>query len=237
MAGSEAEERIREKAEAQLRREFPDARIIHELNMQWGGIRLDLAAVTPSTITLVEIKSERDVLKRLPAQVDAALKITGDVRVYAAERHRAGLIDAHNEHLRDAEGHTVVEWIEVKNGRYAKYEPNPAFVRRLDRCRVQIETDSGFEFCQSMHPSWWLRLVMDHVPEATALLELLWAEELRQMLCDACLGSPPRANRTLMKRLAIEDMTLRQIRRGVCAALRNRTFARADALDAQQESA
>jgi hypothetical protein len=230
MAGSAAEERIRAKAEAQLRREFPDARIIHELNMQWGGIRLDLAAVRPDGLTLVEIKSERDVLKRLASQIEAARKVTGDVRVYVAEKHRAGMIDAHREHLHDKDGHTIVDWVERKGGgRAGVYQPNPAFVPGLSRCRVQIETDDGFAWSREMDANWWPRTVLEHVADGQALLELLWAEELAQLLCDARLGAPPRANRTLMKRIAIEDMSLRQIRRGVCAALRARIFARADA--------
>jgi len=230
MAGSEAEERIRAKVEAQLRREFPDARIVHELNMQWGGIRLDLAAVRPNAITLVEIKSERDVLKRLASQIGAASKITGDVRVYAADKHRAALIDAHHEHLRDPDGRTIIEWLPSKHGEIGKYQPNPAFVPGLSRCRVQIETEAGFDWCAEMHSSWWDRTVMEHVAETPALLELLWAEELAQLLCDARLGAPRRSNRALMKRIAVEDMSLRQIRQGVCKALRGRAFARADAL-------
>lgn len=230
MAGSIAEERIRSKVEAQLRLEFPDARIIHELNMQWGGIRLDLAAVRPSAITLVEIKSERDVLKRLASQVEAARKITGDVRVYVTEKHRAALVDARREHLADANGHTIVDWVEhpKTGGRRGVYQPNPAFIPQLSRCRIQIETETGFEWCRKMHPTWWDRTVMEHVAQGPALLELLWAEELAQLLCDARLSTPRRANREIMKRLAIEDLSLRQIRAGVCKALRGRTFARAD---------
>lgn len=65
MAGSDAEERIRAKVEAELRRQFPTARIIHELVLSSGVSRLDLAAVTRDQIIVAEIKSERDTLSRL----------------------------------------------------------------------------------------------------------------------------------------------------------------------------
>lgn len=65
---SQSEERIRLKAEAALRASFPDARIIHELVVKQGSCRLDLAAVTPSRVITIEVKSERDVLTRLPDQ-------------------------------------------------------------------------------------------------------------------------------------------------------------------------
>ncbi len=45
MAGSVAEERIRAKVEAAFRRRWPEARIIHELVLDQGGVRIDLAAV------------------------------------------------------------------------------------------------------------------------------------------------------------------------------------------------
>lgn len=87
MAGSEAEERIRAKAEKVLREVFPTARIIHELVLQQGGVRIDLAAVTPDRLVCVEIKSERDVLTRLPDQVAAMKRVCDTWRVVCADKH------------------------------------------------------------------------------------------------------------------------------------------------------
>lgn len=84
---SEAEERIRLKAEAALRAEWPSARIIHELVLQQGGVRIDLAAVTPDRLIVVEIKSERDVLTRLERQIKAARAVADGVLVVVAEKH------------------------------------------------------------------------------------------------------------------------------------------------------
>lgn len=230
MSGSVAEERIRAKVEAALRREFPDARIVHELNMSQGGIRLDLAAVRPDGITLVEIKSERDVLKRLRDQITAARRVTGDVRVYAAEKHRAGLVNAHRHHLADADGKTIYDWVEGKGGRRSGHtRPNPAYIADLFKCRVLIEKEEGFVWCEEMHPSWWHRWMFEYSADPRQLVELLWAEELRTLLAGAGLSASSRAARDETKRIAVEHMTGQQIRRGVCAALRARTFARADA--------
>lgn len=87
MSGSVAEERIRAKAEALLRHAFPEARIIHELVLQQGGVRIDLAAVTPERLICVEIKSERDVLTRLPDQVAAMKRVSDTWRVCCADKH------------------------------------------------------------------------------------------------------------------------------------------------------
>jgi hypothetical protein len=84
---SAAEERIRLKAEAALRYAFPDARIIHELVMTQGGCRIDLAAVTPTRLVAVEVKSERDTLDRLARQLEQARAVADAVLVVTVERH------------------------------------------------------------------------------------------------------------------------------------------------------
>jgi len=84
---SEAEERIRSKAEAALRSAFPDARIIHELVVRQGSCRIDLAAVTPQRILLVEVKSEKEVLTRLERQLSEARTVADGVFVVVAEKH------------------------------------------------------------------------------------------------------------------------------------------------------
>lgn len=224
MAGSIAEERIRARVEERLRSEFPEARIVHELNMVWGGIRLDLGAVRPNAITLVEIKSERDVLKRLASQTEAALAITGDVRVYAAEKHRAALKDYLSPYIRGADGRHEMVWTKTARGEQGRYTPNPNHIGHLNRALIMIETEDGFDPLEPMHSSWWPRRWMDHMADPRAILEMLWAGELRQVP-----GSQPRDNRRVMQRRALESLTGEQIRRLACSALRSRPFARADA--------
>lgn len=84
---SAAEERIRLKAEAMLRNAFPEARIVHELMLRQGGCRADLAAVTLDRIICVEVKSERDVLTRLPDQVAAMRMVCDAWCVVTAQKH------------------------------------------------------------------------------------------------------------------------------------------------------
>lgn len=55
----------------EMRRRWPDARIIHELPTRYSTNRIDLAAVTETRIVTVEIKSSRDVLTRLEKQLMA----------------------------------------------------------------------------------------------------------------------------------------------------------------------
>lgn len=96
MAGSASEERIRAKAEAALRDVWPDARIIHELMLQQGGCRIDLAAVTPDRLIAVEIKSEKDVLDRLKRQSEQAQLVADLFCVVLTEKHwRSAWEDRH----------------------------------------------------------------------------------------------------------------------------------------------
>jgi len=53
----------------ELRKRYPTARIIHELPLRYSTNRIDLAAVTEREIVSVEIKSSRDVMDRLEAQL------------------------------------------------------------------------------------------------------------------------------------------------------------------------
>jgi hypothetical protein len=84
---SASEERIRLKAEHALRAAYPEARIIHELVVEQGSCRLDLAAVTPTRLILVEVKSEKDVLDRLEKQVRKAKAVADGVLVVTTHKH------------------------------------------------------------------------------------------------------------------------------------------------------
>lgn len=66
----------------ELRKRWPGARIIHELPLRYSSNRIDLAAVTETEIISVEIKSSRDVMDRLEAQLRAFQPISS--RIIAA---------------------------------------------------------------------------------------------------------------------------------------------------------
>jgi hypothetical protein len=91
-----------------------------------------------------------------------------------------------------------------------------------------VETHDGFADLDPYQGAHWLRDVMEHAADPRAQLELLWADELRDLMARHRVGTTPKATREINKRLALEHLTGRQIREGVCTALRGRPFARAD---------
>lgn len=224
MAGSEAEERIRAKAVAWLEERCPEARIIHELVLEQGGSRIDLAAVTPDMIVAVEIKSERDVLDRLNHQLEAALKVADHV-VLAASPCKVVKLARLHERYSDRE--PCVEYRD-KSGNLMSKSPakNPDYVGAWPRrVRVLIESETGFIDPDPRSPfpnplrnpigsprrdlSPWHRLWM------------LWASELQ------AISNLP-SKREVCAAHITETMTGGDIRRAVCAALRQREFPRAD---------
>lgn len=68
---SEAEKEIRDEVVKHLRKIIPGCRIIHEINAASFGNRIDVLAVGEDRLAAVEIKSSKDKLDRLPAQIAA----------------------------------------------------------------------------------------------------------------------------------------------------------------------
>lgn len=81
---SEAERWLRGLAVERCRELMPTARIVHELNVEVGSCRVDLAAIAPDRLVMLEIKSRKDTLDRLPEQV----------RVFAPACHRLVVVYA-----------------------------------------------------------------------------------------------------------------------------------------------
>lgn len=206
MAGSEAEERIRAKVEAAMRRQYPDARIVHELVLDQGGVRIDLAAITTDQLVVAEIKSERDTLKRLAEQVSVATEAAQQVWVIIADRLWPKF------ELR------TKAWIKVTDGEREgcwRLEPNPEYIPRLKDCRVYREAEAGLEFAEGFPQLAAPRL------DPRGMLNMLWAAEL-QYISQSKLPRQPAID------LCVEAMTGKEIRRAVCAAIRSRKFPRAD---------
>jgi hypothetical protein len=87
---SQSERDIRQAVVQRARQLWPDARIIHELNVEHGQCRADVAAVTSDTIVLFEIKSERDTLSRLSNQLRHFQPVCHGIIVAAHERWCSG---------------------------------------------------------------------------------------------------------------------------------------------------
>ena len=226
MSGSLAEERIRAKAETLLRQRWPDARIVHELVLQQGGVRIDLAAVGPDFLALVEIKSEKDVLDRLPRQLTRASKVADEVWICVAEKHHAKVEAMRGWWWRQAEEGTGVDAL-IRRARYGDC---------MRGVRVFVERDGG-----NLQPDHASLTVRRNLADPRALFDLLWAEEMRSALSRHFADAPlpavsSKLTRDYMTRVAVESMSGREIRRAVCAQIRDRHFPRADARASMQEA-
>lgn len=193
---SDAEARIRVKAERLLRELFPDARIVHEFDL--GGVRLDLAAITPDRLVLLEIKSERDTLGRLDNQARSSLRIGGPFIVCVAPRWQNDLT---------GRGSADLSWY---------------------RAERLVETDDGFADIHDIdgryRDYWRARLTeawRDRY-DSRALLNLLLKPELLALARPH--GGRTRMDVPALQNVAHEHLTGREIRRGVLAALRARRF-------------
>ena len=212
MAGSVAEERIRKLAVASMRRRWPEARIVHELQLEQGGIRIDLAAVSPDFLALAEIKSERDVLKRLPAQVRRSIAVADEVWIVVAEKHAQAVADMRSSY---ATG-------EDEAARSKRWEVAEA----LRGARVLVERPHG-----ALEMDTWSMRERPNTPDPRRRFDLLWRDEMASALGRHFGGAAipsAKLTRSAMTALAIEHMTGRELRRAVCAQLRDRSFPRAD---------
>jgi hypothetical protein len=146
---------------AALRREYPDARIIHELPLRYSTNRIDIAAVTHKEIISVEIKSSNDVIDRLERQVRTFAQISSRLIVALAPKWnvelppkrvtRAGSYDASVSQYTETQdllrkiGEPHVEtWtcdaatglFERTNGGFSRFNPHPWSWRMLHLLHV-----------------------------------------------------------------------------------------------------
>ena len=226
MTGSIAEERIRAKAEVLLRRLFPSGRIIHELGVgSYGSSVIDLASVTPDLIAGIEVKSERDVLTRLPRQYRYARKVVDLYALCAAPAVAEKVKRLQQSHTDEYEDQYV-------DGRLIGHraKANPEYIPDLADLDVLVEADDGFcpgySWASDNNEFSVIHRLNPAILNPSHRLEMLWAEELRAIA--APFGVTARSNRGQCINMISEGMTGREVRRAVCAALRRRTFARAD---------
>lgn len=87
MSRSAAEQEIRYELVSWLRPRLHDARIVHELNVDAGKNRIDVAAITETCIYSFEIKSEKDRATRLADQIMAFASCTHHCVAVLHEKH------------------------------------------------------------------------------------------------------------------------------------------------------
>src|SRR3990167_6932001 len=189
----------------ELRKRWPGSRIIHELPLRYSSNRIDLAAVLPTAIVSVEIKSSKDVAARLEAQVRAFLPVSSCVIVALAPKW--------NEKL---------PYKEIKykygTGSVPQYTEAQETLRRIGASGIEAWTvcaEAGSievtsKAYHQSHPWPWHMLHMLHVAE---LVEIAGQHRIWQ-------GKRP-VHLNLVNACA-DLMTGREIIAAVCGALRAR---------------
>lgn len=204
---SAAEAEIRQAVVARIRAIRPGARILHEVIA--GANRIDVMAVDEAEIITVEIKSAKDKLDRLPAQLAQMAAVSSHAIVALHERF-------------------LVE--QLTNRAAAHSERDGVFYLKAVPPHLQRHVSWVYpERRRSLHADGWdllARWVSPKPLAETALphaaLSLLWREELRS-LCRH-LGVPVRSR--ARSGALIEALRWRctgaELTHGICTALRTR---------------
>ncbi len=217
---SSAEAEIRDAVVARIRKQRPGARIIHEINVStYGPNRIDVLAVDRAEIIAVEIKSAKDKLDRLPAQIAA---MRGAAHRVVAAIHEKFLVEqvtnefaAHEER----DGQFFLKAIPHGINRHAEVWVYPE-KRRAMRSAVEGGHDS---IASWRFPPETLEQML---PENA--LDLLWREELYELCGAFRVSASRRTNMTEMAAALRWRCTGKELTRGICAMLRARRCVEAD---------
>lgn len=199
---SSAEAEIRDAVVTRIRLQRPSARIIHEINSCLGGNRIDVLAVDREEIIAIEVKSAKDKIDRLPAQVKA---MKGVAHYVIAALHEKFLVPA-----RWAEGRVE-----------APPEAKDATVWAYPEAGAEARRTYG---CAAWEP---LRATLCKALPADAL-RMLWRDELYHLCSALRVSVGRRATTTEMAGALRWHCNGRELTRGVCAALRARSCVEAD---------
>lgn len=212
---SSAEAEVRDAVVAHLRANRPWARIMHEVNASYYGNRIDVLAVSPAEIIAVEVKSAKDKLDRLPAQIAAMRGVAHHVGVALHERFL----------------------VERESNRYAAtHERDGAFFRMsLPEAAdgmglttwVFPAVRRGIDQYDGLYP-WRMPDPATQETLPASAIGMLWREELARV-CAGC-GIEVRARTTMpqMIRALRWQATGGEVTRGICRELRRRACIEAD---------
>lgn len=213
---SPAEGEIRDAVVARIRERRPEARIIHEINVStFGPNRIDLIAVDRAEIIAVEIKSAKDKLDRLLAQ----MKAMEDVAHHAiAAVHEKFLVEqttnqwtAHSERDGKFFMRTLPEGLKISD----------AWVYPEKRRAMR---DDGVD----SYASWRFPAQTMDTALPAAGLDLLWRDELFHLCGALRIAAGRRATMGEMTRLLRWHCNGKELTRGICAMLRARRCVEAD---------
>jgi hypothetical protein len=210
MAGSASEREIRDAVVDQLRKEYPSARIIHELNCGHGSNRIDVAAVTPDRIIAVEIKSQRDTLSRLADQTRAFKQCSHRVIVCAHEKFFEDF--AYNNGLPGFRARPELTSKKCAGSDLWLYpKPDGQPTREYYDWRRERTGTSIFD-----------------APDTRGVLKLLWTDELRSVAQWGRVAASARAPGYKLAYHLWQHLTGDEVVKATCALLRARPFAEAD---------
>jgi hypothetical protein len=195
---------MRRLIEPELRRLYPDARIVHEPSLRYSECRLDMAAIRPTEIIGVEIKSSRDVMDRLEKQLRSFAPICSKIIVALAPKW--------NEKLpmteKAGKGYTAF---------VPQYTETQQIIRGIGGHMLETWTvcaDTGrvevTDHCYSPNQMPWGRKMLD----------VLHVAELHQVMFKHRIA--PGKNHEQCVRACHDLMTGREIVAAVCGALRAR---------------
>jgi hypothetical protein len=205
MAGSAEERAIRDAVVPVLRANIPGARIVHELNVDHGQCRVDLAAIGTERVTFVEIKSGKDTLNRLPRQIEFFERACHEFIVVLDTKFFGPRYEERLKPLLYGGGRVWWRWP----------RPGPD--------APQWGPDSRGRWSM---PRGGLRQGVE--PHAMRLLELLWRDELYAECVRHRISVNSRSSRWPMIRDMALLMTGREISKAVCRQLRLRPMAEGD---------
>lgn len=189
----------------ELRKRYPTARIIHELPVRYSTNRIDLAAVTKSEIVSVEIKSSKDVMDRLEAQLRAFQPISSRIIVALAPRWNEKLPSIETRHPSGGVGYQL------------QYTPTQEIIRHIGGVEVWTVdaaagaiTEMDGDYYRARKP--WLAQMLDmlHVAELVAI-----ADRHR-------VAVPKRPNHLTLVSELVDMLQGREVVAAVCRALRAR---------------
>ncbi|SDP39832.1 hypothetical protein SAMN04488061_2851 [Filomicrobium insigne] len=205
-----AEQEIRTAAEQLARRYWPSARIVHELNVENGISRADIAVITADRLILMELKSERDTLDRLPNQIEQFTKVAHHVIVVA---HRKWC---------DSAG-----WQTNNEGQ--PFLPQAPIFRPSAGATVWEYSEGK---CKGNAPhagcSW---------PWTARMLNLLWNSELQRVCYVLRVATTKRPTRGAMIDDLMRLCRAPELEQAVLAQLRTRQFATDDAIQKRKDDA
>ena len=217
---SPAEAEVRDAVVARLRQHRPQARIMHEVNCSlFGPNRIDVIAVSPAEIISVEVKSRKDKLDRLPAQIASMRGMSHHV---IAALHEKFLVErpeptnrfaAHYE--RDGEFWMRCEPPEAKGA-------IPWIYPETRRAMMDV-VSGGNDFLAV-----WRKPQPAIQAALPGAIDMLWAEEMRDFCALVGIEARKSDSRARLLPLIRWRCTGEQITKGVCQILRARRCIEAD---------